>query len=919
MEAFVARAGSVSSNDLSNLLSIILKGNDRRDFEAHKMRTDVFEMLVRNTSHRDVFAHLIRALKTADQTLVKRIIRLLPTVNNVGQHSEVVDLFKHPESRVRNIAAQAFLKVPGKTAFGRLSQLCGERAFPGRSEALDALLSVGGRHGLPALRNVLKVGNPNEKAKGLRLLRNQASFKKDVAEILPAVGDCLQDSTERVMLEAITTFGALADEPQFLDRMAINLMSENAIVVRATLGAMSRFSSPRVLRLLMKHFRMGPKSVRIAVIETVEQIGTQQMLPILIEALTHKQLDVRMRGAQALERLSEAEKVDPARAILWLLRSGDVNVKRMAAQIANKVKDTSGELWPLLFQFLRDEDWWVRERLTDALLEMAGSELLNYAIAYLKDTSAVIRRYGIELLVRLAEPKSIGALVRAAADDDDWWVRERAVEALGKLKDKRATPYIIDIMTRNPDARLSALSALQELADPEAAKHVAALLSDGAADVQIGALTCLEVIGDPTLARAVKSCMRSPEPRVRELATRVLKRWRIAARRDEATVNEGLSALDRMLRELVKVGGDDLLITAGMVPHIKRHGKVVPLGENPLAEDELDALLRPYIRDVQHEDLENLRDVDFSYEVVTEGLRFRANVFQQHRGLSAVFRTVKNEVPDIRKLGLPPVIHSFGDLPHGLILIGGPTGSGKSTTLAAIIDYINRTYPKNIITLEDPIEVIHQSKKSLINQREIGAHTESFSAALRACFREDPDVILVGEMRDKPTIYSALQASETGHLVLGTVHTASADTTVDRIINAFSTDDQPQIRSILANNLRAICCQHLLKTKEGDGRIAAVEVMINNDAIAQLIRKGRTYQIANIVATSGEQGMESMDNALFRLAKDGVVGAEDAYMKAMNKKDFSTRLAKDGIDNSFITDSSPDEPLEMTSGPQVGG
>ena len=903
MESFVVRAGTVSSSDLNTLLSFMMKrGEKGRDFEAHNRRANVFELLVRNSTEKDIFGAIIRALKTADSDMAKRFIRLLPQINNVAQHGELVELFKSPDARVRHVAAQAFAKVPGKTAFGRLSQLCGERAFPGRSEAMDALIGVGGRHGLPALRNVLQAGNPTEKAKALRLLRNQAAFRKNADEILPHVANCLRDSSDRVILEAISTYGALAEEGDFLDRMQGNLRSENQVLVRATLSAMSRFSSPRVMRLLIKHFRMGPKSVRLGVIDTVEAIGTQEMVPILVEGLTHKQLDVRNKAAKALETLSEAEKVNPARAILWLLRSTDVNVKRMAAQIANKVKDPTGELWPLLFQFLRDEDWWVRERLTDALLEFAGPELLHFAIQYLKDPSEIIRRYGIELLVKLNEPKAIGALVRAAGDDDDWWVRERAIEALGKLGDARATPYLVDLMTRMPDVRLVALSALTELKDKSVAKHVAALLPESQSDVQLAALTCLEKIGDPSLARAVKRCMRSREPGVRDLAQRVLKRWRIAARRDEASVQEGLSPLDRMLRELVKAGGDDLIITSNDVPHIKRLGKVEPLGENALSEGELDALLRPNLRDVQLEDLESLRDVDFSYDVVTERLRFRVNVFRQQRGLSAVFRTVKNEVPDIRKLGLPPVVHSFGDMPHGLVLIGGPTGSGKSTTLAAIIDYINRTYPKNIITLEDPIEVIHGSKKSLLNQREVGSHTHSFAAALRACFREDPDVILVGEMRDKITLYSALQASETGHLVLGTVHTASADTTVDRIINAFPTDDQPQIRSILANNLRAICCQHLMQRKLGDGRVVAVEVMLNNDAIAQLIRKGRTYQIPNVVATSREQGMESMDNALLALVKEDVISAEEGYMKASQKKEFSARLAAEGIDSSFLSE-----------------
>jgi twitching motility protein PilT len=231
-------------------------------------------------------------------------------------------------------------------------------------------------------------------------------------------------------------------------------------------------------------------------------------------------------------------------------------------------------------------------------------------------------------------------------------------------------------------------------------------------------------------------------------------------------------------------------------------------------------------------------------------------------------------------------VHSFAELKNGLVLIGGPTGSGKSTTLAGIIDHINRTSARHVVTLEDPIEVIHQQKKCLINQRELGTHTISFEKALRATLRQDPDVILVGEMRDLDTVRFALTASETGHLVLGTVHTVSVDTSIDRMINVFPGGQQPQVRALLADTLRAVMCQYLLKRKDEKGRILAVEVMTNNEAVANLIRKGKTFQIPSVIATQREAGMQSMDSDLERLYKAGLVTAEDAYMKSSNKKNF---------------------------------
>jgi twitching motility protein PilT len=255
-----------------------------------------------------------------------------------------------------------------------------------------------------------------------------------------------------------------------------------------------------------------------------------------------------------------------------------------------------------------------------------------------------------------------------------------------------------------------------------------------------------------------------------------------------------------------------------------------------------------------------------------------------------VFRVVKNEIPDLEKLGLPPVMHTFAALKNGLVLVGGPTGSGKSTTLAALIDYINRTDARHIVTLEDPIEVVHAPNKSLINQRELGAHTKSFNSALRATLRQDPDVILVGEMRDLTTIAFAVTAAETGHLVFGTVHTVSADSSVERLVNAFPSGQQPQVRSMLAESLRAVACQHLLRRKDVPGRVPAIEIMINTDAVSNLIRKNKTFQISSVIATSREIGMQSMDNELMRLVREGKVDVEEAYLKAIDKKPFESLL-----------------------------
>jgi twitching motility protein PilT len=320
-------------------------------------------------------------------------------------------------------------------------------------------------------------------------------------------------------------------------------------------------------------------------------------------------------------------------------------------------------------------------------------------------------------------------------------------------------------------------------------------------------------------------------------------------------------------------------------------GHVMPVANHIFSSEEVDAILAPHLNQKQQADLEALRDVDFSLELKAEGLRFRANVFRQMTGQSAVFRIVKDRIPVLEELGLPPVVKSFAELKNGLVLVGGPTGSGKSTSLAGIIDHINRQSSRHIVTLEDPIEVMHRQKKCLINQRELGTHTHSFENALRATLRQDPDVILVGEMRDLATVQFAITASETGHLVLGTLHTVSVDTSVDRLVSLFPPGQQPQVRALLADTLRAVMCQYLVRRKDGQGRAIAVEIMLNNEAVANLIRKGKTFQIPSVIATQKDVGMQSMDSDLERLFRAGLISAEDAYMKAANKKNFELVIA----------------------------
>lgn len=349
-----------------------------------------------------------------------------------------------------------------------------------------------------------------------------------------------------------------------------------------------------------------------------------------------------------------------------------------------------------------------------------------------------------------------------------------------------------------------------------------------------------------------------------------------------------MAQIDKLFYILKERKGSDLHISVGSPPLIRISGDLTPVTNSILPQTETRRLLYEIMTENQQKRFEEKMELDFAYAI--PGLaRFRANVFTQYRGIAGVFRIIPEEILTVEQLKSPPQILNFAKLHRGLVLCTGPTGSGKSTTLAALVDYVNSNRYEHIITVEDPIEFVHHNKKCLVNQRELGAHTESFSAALRSALREDPDVILVGEMRDLETIQLALTAAETGHLVFGTLHTASAAKTIDRIIDVFPSGQQGQVRSMLSESLKGVMAQTLMK-KVGGGRIAAIEIMIGNPAIGNLIREEKTYQINSVLQTSRAEGMQTIDMALFDLVQRKFITAENAIDHAGDKKTMRAQL-----------------------------
>ena len=357
-----------------------------------------------------------------------------------------------------------------------------------------------------------------------------------------------------------------------------------------------------------------------------------------------------------------------------------------------------------------------------------------------------------------------------------------------------------------------------------------------------------------------------------------------------------MAKIDQLLNFMVKAGASDLHLSSNSLSKLRIDGDMRSVtGEKSekLTSAQVHGLLEEIVPDRNQKEFTDTRDTDFAYAIDGVG-RFRVNVFNDLNGIGAVFRYIPQKIMSLEDLNMPSVFKEFCALSKGLVLVTGPTGSGKSTTLAAMVDYVNRQRQDHIVTIEDPVEFVHQNNKCLINQREVQTHTDSFQKALRAALRQDPDIIMVGELRDLETTEIAIETAETGHLVFGTLHTSTAASTIDRIVDQFPAEGQAQIRTMLASSLKGVVCQNLLK-KIDKGRVAAMEILVVNAAISNHIREGKTHQIPSAIQTGKRLGMQLLNSHLIELVQQKIVAPEEAYLKAVDKDDITAKLRSAGF------------------------
>ncbi len=884
VNAFLDEAERISKGDIVKCFEATAKLYGQITQRQYQLCCMALIGLVQKNPGSDLFGPLLRTARTPNKFLVETLGHVLPLVNQPKDHRELVALLGADSVEVRRAGAALAGKVFGRATLEALERHITDRSFHGRREAMILAVQKGGGRAVPLLERVLKSRDDGARVDAAVALGTDEVLLTGRDQALTLLGDALNDFNEDVRAAAIQSFGGACSEDEYFDELARFLESEDTRLVKAALLPLARFSSPRVFRTLEYKFAEGPNAVRLVSLQLLEKIGTDDSLPLLVDGISFNDVAIQGEAVRVLRALTAERRVDVARTLVWLFKASDVNVRRMASEVTSALQDPDAEIWPRLVRFLRDEDWWVRERVLDALVDVARADLLPHLVELLSEEDATLRRMAAVGLGRLQDERAVGALVRAAGEDQDWWTREEAVRAVGAIGDARAVPYVVNFLRTDSDLQVACIDALALFKDAEHHTEIAALLGSERPEVRLAAAQYFADIGDAQHASKLSPLAYDPDPEVAERVRTILSRWNVKLAAREGSDDDN-AALERMLRTVVDQGADDLFVVAGRKAYMKQRGKMIPLTKRAISAEEAYRFLSPTLTSEQTAELSALSDVDFSIYSTAAGRRFRVNVFQAQDGLGGVFRQIDTGFRPFEELALPPRVEQFAAYKNGLVLVGGPPGSGKSTTLAALIDVINQRDRRHIITVEDPIEALHDSKESLVNQREVGTDTNNFHSTLRSILRQDPDVILIGELRDYESVSFAIRAAETGHLVFGTVHTFAADTTVERLINTYPADKRDMARSMLSETLRGVLCQFLLPKKDSENeRVLATELMLTNDAIRNIIRKNQAHQIPSMITIGAEQGMVSMDGSLRRLYEDGLISESDLYSRLRNKE-----------------------------------
>lgn len=711
---------------------------------------------------------------------------------------------------------------------------------------------------------------------------------------------------QRVPPDVLTAFvdGLLKDRNPAKVRqgweIAVTLQGEmrTKYLERAVVEAPPALRAPALQRLLqdrspaamvdMLTKAVADEDPRIAAIamENLVKVQDMRLLDLMMGRMTKGDATTRDLAVGWMRAAAAADPASMRKRMMDLLGSGEDAARHACVDILLMTGPTEQVLLEILL-FARDLVGWLRTRILETLRTF-GDRVFRPALTLLTHQDPEVRTSALVLAENFNDPRLVEPLCAMLADQD-WWLRITACDALGRLKDERAVTALVKAL-EDDDARWAAIDALAQIGSVVALKPLASMLRDPRAEVRAEVIRAFSRFTDARLLGLLAQVKeRDPSSEVRTRASEVLRdmqeRLHLAvtdAEQGTAVTSSARLArsADRLLAMVREIGASDVHLTVDEPPWVRFAGTLKRLeGAAPLSADETKEMIFSVLSDRHKAELEKTGELDFCHAIPEVG-RYRANAFHQRKGWCASFRVIPNLPPTFADLRIPGRLTELLDYHQGIIIVSGPAGSGKSTTLAAIVNLINETKADHVITLEDPIEFVHPVKSALVNQREVGSHTTSFARALRAALREDPDVIVVGEMRDVETVRLALTAAETGHLVVATMHTTSAVATVDRLIKAFPPDEQAQVRMGLSESLKYVVCQSLVKRKDGNGRTAVFEVLKGTMSVGTLIRENKLTQLPSMMQIGRSAGMQTVDVALLELVQAGLVAAESAWARA---------------------------------------
>lgn len=750
-------------------------------------------------------------------------------------------------------------------------------------ETMDAFVSEA--RGKPdtalrsALQNLMALGVSGLDQKIAQLLAPVAKETKDSRE-LQALG-------RRILLETPVSGATIG----LLWQLANEGPAEERIQFLNKLASVEQ-ADPKSIAMWQRMATDLDDVIRDKALQFLAARAPQSSIDLFVQELPRASYNTKQALVDALTKAAASEGLKLVDRLLPLIAAGDASTRNAVVKILLGVGDATAVIKRYLI-FAKTLAGFVRDRSLD-LLRTFGDQLIEPVIELLHDSDADIRSSAISVASAFEDPRVVPATIELLKDPD-WWLRISAADTLGKLKDPRAVEPLIAALP-DADVKWAAIEALGRIGDARALPALGRMLADPAPDVRIEVIQALRHFNHPQVLNALMQVAQNDTNRaVRTRAVDLLSEVATTEQQTQvdsvrkkalvASAAQGEPKLHTLLNATRNQGGSDFHLTVGQPPTVRLAADLLRAQAEPFTAEQTETMLKEILNETQWELLQKNQQIDFCY-FIPQGGRYRGNVFLDQKGYNGVFRVIPERPPTIAEIGLPAQLAEIADYHQGLVLICGPSGSGKSTTLAALVNLFNETRNDHVLTMEDPVEFVHPFKNCLVNQREVGTHTVSYARALRAALREDPDVIVIGELRDPESISLALTASETGHIVLGTLNSTGAAKAIDRVLSSFPIEEQPQVRASLSESLKYVIAQRLLPSKEARKQVAAFEILKGTSTIANMIRDEKTYQIVSAMQIGRSQGMQTFDDALKDLVERGQISGETAYMVAQKKEDF---------------------------------